>query len=118
MPPKVQAAPPDTRAPLQPRRSSRRPQQLASGRTEAEDLPHAFQSQVSINTDDFGVFSTTASAELALVAETFGLPPRRVAGLAAAALDHAFDADATFAARFRADVEAALAECAARYPQA
>ena len=53
-----------------------------------------------------------ASAELALVADALALPPRRIAELAAAALGHGLDADAAFGRRFRADVEAALAECA------
>ena len=67
---------------------------------------------VSISTDDFGVFSTDASAELALVADALALPPRRIAELAAAALGHGLDVDAEFRRRFCADVEAALAEAA------
>ena len=66
---------------------------------------------VSISTDDFGVFSTDASAELALVADALALPPRRIAELAAA-LGHGLDVDAEFRRRFCADVEAALAEAA------
>lgn len=72
---------------------------------------------VSINTDDSGVFSTTASHELAMVAETLRLPPRRIADLAAAALEHAFDADADFRAHYRDDVDAALEEYAAHNPE-
>ena len=67
---------------------------------------------VSISTDDFGVFSTDASAELALVADALALPPRRIAELAAAALGHGLDVDPEFRRRFSADVEAALVEAA------
>lgn len=45
---------------------------------------------VSINTDDAGVFGTTPSQELALVARTYDLSREEVARLARAPLHHAF----------------------------
>ena len=63
------------------------------------------------------VFSTSASKELRLVADAFDLPPRQLAKLASAGLDHGFEIEQAWSARFLLDVDAALAECSERWPQ-
>jgi len=45
---------------------------------------------ISINTDDTLIFNTSASRELQMVADTFGLTPTQVVALSAAPLEHAF----------------------------
>ena len=83
---------------------------LASGLRKHPTLKHWLDIgyPVSISTDDAGVFNTTATNELALVCEAFGMDAWRITGIVWASLDHVFEPSRRVRSRLARDVSVGI----------